>query len=106
MSLRVCVCVPQVELHGRSFAQTLMLVSSLQRAGLRLFSIEPNHWGCMGSKCVEMSFVSPAHAFRSFVHTHPSCEHADQNGSRSEEQVEVDVEEQAAAEAGGGGQVP
>ena len=40
---------------------------------------EPNVWGCAGSACVELSFVSAPHAFRAFRATHPSC--ADSNSN-------------------------
>ena len=65
----------QLEVHGRDFERILLLVANLRRRGnLRLFNKEPNIWGCAGVSCVELSFVSPAQAFRSFASTHPSCE--------------------------------
>jgi len=41
--------------------------------GLALFSKEPNHWGCNGYACVEISLVGPEHAWAAYQLTHPSC---------------------------------
>ena len=89
----------QVELHGHSFNQTLQFMQAAHAAGLRLFSKEPNHWGCAGSGCVEMSFVSAAHAFRSFVNTHPSCTESDESEQR--EPMEAEEQEGRIKDEGG-----
>ena len=54
----------QVELHAatRQSASTPetrdAFFDTLDRAGMRIFHKERNHWGCDGWKCVEYSFVS------------------------------------------------
>ena len=50
----------QVELHQNG--NTLETISNLflaaDKAKLRIFHKERNHWGCSGYRCVEYSFIS------------------------------------------------
>lgn len=63
----------QIEVHGQSFVDIFRLAEQMHTCGLALFSKEPNHWGCDGYKCVELSFVGPQHAWESYKLSHPSC---------------------------------
>ena len=63
----------QIEVHGTSLYYIFQLMERMQSCGLAIFNKEPNHWGCDGYKCVELSLVSPEHAFNAFALTHPSC---------------------------------
>ena len=63
----------QIEVHGQSFIDNFRLAELMHACGLALFSKEPNHWGCFGYKCVELSFVAPEQAWESYVLSHPSC---------------------------------
>ena len=48
----------QVELHVRQGVSIENFFLAADRASLRIFHKERNHWGCGGYKCVEYSFVS------------------------------------------------
>ena len=39
----------QIEIHGKSYPETLRLFRRLEAHGLRLFSKEANHCGCDGT---------------------------------------------------------
>ena len=68
----------QIEVHttgGNTSTreQVLGLYARMRAAGLRLFNKELNHWVGLTGSCAEWSLVGPAHAFRSFRMSHPSC---------------------------------
>jgi hypothetical protein len=50
----------QVELHkgGNPFAVMKTVIEAADRANMRLFHKERNHWGCAGHRCLEYAFVS------------------------------------------------
>ena len=64
----------QVEVHGQNFTRIFRLVEQMHACGLALFSKESNHWGCDGYRCVELSFISPEHAWEAYKLSHPSCD--------------------------------
>jgi hypothetical protein len=50
----------QVELHSTDFKTINSLFKAADRAGMRIFHKEGNHWGCRGYGCVEYAFVHEA----------------------------------------------
>jgi len=66
----------QIEVHHYQFSVVAPLIHAILRGGLMLFNKEPNTLAArptQGLALVEMAFVGPQHAFRSFATTHPSC---------------------------------
>jgi hypothetical protein len=47
----------QVEMHRADFKTIHSLFKAADRAGMRVFHKERNHWGCEGYRCVEYAFV-------------------------------------------------
>ncbi|KAL7530585.1 hypothetical protein ACHAWF_003438 [Thalassiosira exigua] len=53
----------QIELHKRSLGDLKDFFEAIDKAKLRIFHKERNHWGCDGFRCVEYAFAS-----ESFLH--------------------------------------
>lgn len=55
---RVKVNQIQIEMHGTLYPRVVKFFEAADKAKMRIFHKERNHWGCLGYKCVEYALIS------------------------------------------------
>jgi hypothetical protein len=58
----------QIELHKKRHSAIANLFDAADKASMRVFHKERNHWGCAGYKCVEYAFVSESFLRKANAH--------------------------------------
>eukprot|EP00980_Cylindrotheca_fusiformis_P015271 scaffold4247_cov66-Cylindrotheca_fusiformis.AAC.12 len=55
---RIKVNQIQVEIHGALYPRVVKFFEAADKAKMRIFHKERNHWGCQGYKCLEYALIS------------------------------------------------